>query len=124
MTDEETIAPRVPRDMRTPITYAAEILSVLADIWADWFPEEAENAFFEEVLGNTWNDESTSGEDAENQLLEWAKSTADREFCPTICALFASCAYCVQAMKAQEAQERELAWTFAVDANYWATFCC
>lgn len=119
MTDE-TIEPRVPREMRTPITCAMETLSALTDIYAEWLPEKPENAFLVEFFGPMVDDETTSGDEAENRLFAMADSIPKKETFPALFyALSVSCAYCVQAMRADKTRQRKLAWTFVTDANYW-----
>ena len=121
--------PEMPRSMRTPITEAARALSIACDffIYVDSGIgnkiAQPEEYFFKELFGKTFNDPDTDGDKAVykiGQLLDG--SYAEDGSAPF--ALFQVMGvvvdYSVQAMKAEKEGRHDIAWSFALDAHYWA----
>jgi|GEM_PF-2394316 len=97
--------------------FGLRTLTRLAGFYLDANPEKNEKNFEDEFINSMLADDNLS---ADNILSDVNKSIASNKplnlkFAPIIL----SCAYCVQAIKAHKKNERELAWAYMVDANYW-----
>lgn len=113
MSDES----RVPRDMRTPTTEAGAIISDLTKFYAEMFPEKPEHAFVK-IFGAMWDDE-TSGDDLVEDLGNMEEASDEEKVPPLFVVMLITCAYGVQAMKAELDGSHDIAWAFVADASYW-----
>jgi|GEM_PF-2352258 hypothetical protein len=124
---------RVPRELRTPITEAGSALNVAWEFWVEMSrklmadnPErdylEDPESFFWSTISEAWDDPATNGDEAVEEIGLSLDGKRDPESAPfaLLQAMFAVVAYAVQAMKAEKADKHDEAWTYAVDAQYWA----
>lgn len=128
---------RVPRNLRTPITEAAEALMKACDFWL-WLVGETGSAsklvkadpetyFFEELFGKTFSDPETNGDLAVEKIGALLDGSYAEDGSAPFALIQVMCVvvdYCVQAMNAEKSGEHQLAWTFACDAQYWAGILC
>src|SRR4051794_18773210 len=88
------------RSTVTAITESGKALSLLIDLWEEWFPDRS---FLDEFFKPMWNDKNTSGVDQVSQLEGIANmlelptgeraTSDDRKVYLTIGFLMASCAF-------------------------------
>jgi len=119
----------VPRDKRTPTTCAFNAVQVAINWQIDLFEtctekshEEATSDFFD-LFKSAWEDDSTSGDKVIDEMFSASKEAEEKsENIPALIHVaWAVISYTVQAWKAHIIDKNiELAWTYAVDANYWA----
>lgn len=116
---------RAPVERRTPITESAEVLSALCEIWEKWKFEER-LSFWETFFESMWNDDSTDGENRleeirkYEEMTEWEGEPLVPGFRPAVISIAimnASCAFSVQAMKAEK--NSASAWAYCCEANHW-----
>lgn len=144
---EEQDAKEIPRELRTAITEAASALNIAIEFYAEFaelvmeiIPAEDreklrpsdsdqhyfEHQFIEEVFGKAWRDDSTDGDKTAAMIGRTPEGElpTDDEATPFIFLSVAEtiAAYAVQAMKASKngPKQNNLAWSYAVNANYWA----
>lgn len=124
MEDEEFL-PRTPIDRRTPITEAFIVLCELARIHEMWGYGDFEK-FAESFFKPMWDDENTSGEyqidqiKVAEEMTEWEGEPLlprFKEGCIAIATLMTSCAFAVQAMKAEK--NSNAAWSYTCEAHHW-----
>ena len=103
------------------IPEAGAIVSRLADFWDELSDRTGKDKgiFIEKVFGGMWNDNDT-GDEQEEILNRWHEDQPD-EMKPLALmqAAFTSCAYAVQAMKAEKSGKLLEAWRCTSKANYW-----
>ncbi|KXU89936.1 hypothetical protein CI15_07090 [Paraburkholderia monticola] len=124
----------VPRELRTPTTEGGNAISAAWDFYNDFLEKlklSAPDFNCESVLDPesdfaatfdaAWNDGGTDGDKSVEKLMRYAQGSDEERFItPFIIVMEIIVSYGVQAMKADESGQRELAWTFAADAQYWA----
>jgi hypothetical protein len=113
--------PRIPRAQRTPTVDAAETLDRLRWIWQSAFGDDAPADPIGEIFRAMRDDETVNGDALFDALM------AERDTIPKNAPypIFMNqsriaVAYCIEAMRADRAGQRDLAWTFVADARYWA----
>ncbi|WP_157649323.1 hypothetical protein [Burkholderia ubonensis] len=114
-----------PREMRTPITEAAGVISAACDVFVQGLGgliEEnggnPENHYFENIFRKIWDDEATDGDKQEKDFFdEFEKDPAEVSKFAMLHAILIAVSYSVQAMKAEK--NSALAWSYASSANYW-----
>jgi hypothetical protein len=110
------------REIRTPESYAWGVLSILCREYGKWLPDREPEDFLREVLIPQWKSSSTDGDkllsDIDDLVSELDKVAGPGE--PLAIAYIAS-AYCAQALKAQKGGSNAMAWTYAIDATYYAS---
>jgi hypothetical protein len=132
----DEIAESVPRELRTPITVAGSALNVAWDFWVEMSgnlmadnPERdygvfanPESFFASKIFGEAWDDTATNGDKSVNEIGLSLDGQRDPESAPfaLLQVMSAVVAYSVQAMKAENGEKHDEAWTYAADARYWA----
>ncbi|WP_157648403.1 hypothetical protein [Burkholderia ubonensis] len=107
------------RALRTPITQAGSVLEGLATAWEQVSGNDG-GEVIERYFGPMWGDEDTNGDAFLDEFYE-AASRKDPNFLnhAMLLIIMISCAYCVQAMKADKNGRRDEAWSYVDDARYW-----
>lgn len=124
MGDVDFSAP-LPREMRTPITVAASVISEVCEIFVRALGgiledkgEDPEGHFFENIFKGTWDDEENDGDRQEKEFFaEFEDNPGEVGQFAMIHAMLIAVSYSVQAMKAEK--NSSLAWSYAASANYW-----
>lgn len=130
------IAESVPRELRTPITEAGSALNAAWDFWVEMSgglmadnPERdygelanPESFFASKIFGEAWDDQATNGDKSVDEIGLSLDGKRDPERAPfaLLQVMSAVVAYAVQAMKAENGDKHDEAWTYAADARYWA----
>ncbi|WP_200157929.1 hypothetical protein [Allochromatium vinosum] len=128
MTDQENQSSEtdepMPRHLRTPITEAGSAISAACDWWIDLCanikPEnisDPEDFFFEKAFESAWDNPEEDGQKHINELLSNVEYESNFALLHVMNAVVA---FSVQAMKAEQDGRHNDAWTYAVDAKYWA----
>lgn len=102
-----------PRELRTPHTCAAGVLADLDDWWAREFKQPSGN-FTAEVFGEIW--ETNCDPDA--MVQDFILGSVKGEDVMSLVALIPA-AMCAQAIRTYTRGEKEIAWSYAVDAALW-----
>lgn len=124
------------REMRTPITDAGSSLNVAWEFWVDMsnnimtdnpsrdYGELANpEAFFaSKIFGEAWDDPETNGDKSVDEIGLSLDGKRDPDSAPfaLLQVMTTIVNFSVQAMKAEKDNKRDLAWTYAIDAHYWA----
>ena len=130
------IADSVPRKMRTPITEAGSALNVALDFFVEMIGgvmaenpnidhgelANQESYFASNIFGEAWGDPTTNGDKSVDEIGMSLDGERDTEIAPfaLVQVMGVIVAYAVQAMKAEKSDNHDEAWTYAVDAHYWA----
>ena len=117
---------RMPRELRTPITEAGAALNYALEFWlelmADTMADRPDldyaalgdpKASFYKSFDEFFADPATDGDKEADALVACPGNELLR-------VMFTIIAYSAQAMRAEENNRHEAAWTFAADATYWA----
>lgn len=124
------------REERTPTTEATTALNVAWDYWVDLAERirasnpscdlskklglaDPDGFFADKIFGETWDSPETDGDRSGDEFIELT-ATADTLPFALIYVMGIVVEYSVQAIKADQDGHRELAWTYAIDAAYWA----
>ena len=108
-----------PRDTRTPINVATRCLSALDDLFAEMV-KAPEGEFLDYIFKEMWDDKTTNGDKEKDDFFEAVgKDSKEALDVALLYAAGISCAYCVQAMKAELAERKVEGWTYIADAEYW-----
>ena len=110
---------RLPTDA-TPIQVCGGAVSRLSDIWDELAKRtgKGHGRFIEDVFGAIWRDGDT-GEKFEDEINRWDEQPDDIKPLGILQAVFVSCAYACQAMKAQKDDDLNLAWQYTSRCKYW-----
>ena len=124
---------RVPRELRTPITEAILALALAWEVWVErigklmadnpesdcWDPK---SFFLSRILREAWDDPATNGDEAVKEIGLSLDGKRDPVSAPwaLLQTMFAVVDYAVQAIKAEDADKHDEAWTYAAEAQYWA----
>lgn len=112
---------KTQRSSNSAIPEAGAIVGRLADFWDELSDRtgKGKGLFIEEIFGGMWRDNDT-GDEQEEILDRWFDEQSE-EMKPLALmqAAFTSCAYAVQAMKAETSGELLEAWRCTSKANYW-----
>jgi len=124
--DEDNSNQRMPRKLRTPITDIGSALHLASEHWVriqeefakfhgDKFDRESEfRDFFSGIFEEMFKQEPIPDGDVLADKLDYNDPAIGLYINEVVCA------YCVQAMKAENNSME--AWTYAVDAAYYASF--
>lgn len=103
------------------IPVAGMVVSRLSDFWDEVAEKtgQGKGLFIDTVFGGMWRDNDT-GEEQEKKLDSWFDDQPE-EMKPLglLQAAFTSCAYAVQAMKAEQGGDILEAWRCTSKAKYW-----
>lgn len=104
----------------TPIQVCASAVGRLADVWDEVADRTGQGIgiFLEEIFGGIWRD-GDSGEKFEREFDRWNEQPEEMQPLGALQAMFTSCAYACQGMKAQKEGDLVLAWQYTARCNYW-----
>jgi hypothetical protein len=110
----------VDRNQRTPESEVDIILTNLSALYGELHPGKPKDDFINVYFRDLYFDDSVNGDDLV-RLNERNFKTNDEGIggVPELSALIISCGFCVDALRAIERIEINLAWTFVVDARFW-----
>ncbi|WP_295448066.1 hypothetical protein [uncultured Thiodictyon sp.] len=111
------------RETRTPATYAEELQRELVFLWKIHPKNKDPIETIRKIVSDLWSDESTSGDAILKRRLEAANRQVPNpvDLSTLIPAwrhnILVGLAYCVQAVRVEQAGQKDLAWSFIADAQ-------
>jgi hypothetical protein len=104
----------------TPIQVCGGAIGRLSEFWDEVasITGHGHGEFIEKIFGQIWSDDDT-GEEFEAQIDRWHEEPEDMQPFALLQAVFISCAYACQAMKAQKHEDTIKAWQYTARCKYW-----
>lgn len=111
---------RMPRARRSPTSDVWGALAILADRYPTYSNGRSSGQFLMDVFVPKWLDMSLDPEEQLLHLDDLVQQLDQHGHGEPLAVIHVAAAFCAAAMHSHEAGDEQLAWTYAVDATYFA----